>query len=132
MTAITGWITVALIVFAALFPVGYRLRAKKRAAPDAPSTKLHVAVGVGVVGLAFLHTLAILPDLGSPAAVASGMLGFLPGGLAFFLLITHAGLGLQLRKPKLRARAKKRRAHVITATAITLAVTLHVVLLRSS
>jgi len=41
----------------------------------------------------------------------------------------HAGLGLQLRRPKLRDRIKKRNAHLMTATAITVTVALHVILL---
>lgn len=129
MTEQTGWAAVVLIVCAALFPVLYRLRSRKRAAPDSNFTKLHVALGTAAFAIAFLHTLAIVPDLGSPAAVGGGMIAFIPGGIAFFLLISHAGIGLQLRNVRLRDRVRKRRMHVVTATAIGVFVALHVMLL---
>ena len=50
-------------------------------------------------------------------------------GAAFFLLVAHAGLGLQLREPKLKDRARKRRMHTTTAVLIALMVAIHAVLL---
>jgi hypothetical protein len=55
---------------------------------------------------------------------------FLPAGAAFFLLVAHAGLGLQLRDERLCDRVKKRRAHTASAILIALAVTIHVVALE--
>ncbi|WP_394833714.1 hypothetical protein LVJ94_45135 [Pendulispora rubella] len=129
MTAWSGWISVVLIVLAATLPLGQRLFAGKRAAPDSPLTRTHVVFGLLVVGIAFVHTLAIVQMLGSPAAVGGGMTALLPGGIAFFLLMAHAGLGLQLRKPRLRDRVKKRRQHLATATAIVIAIAVHVIAL---
>ncbi len=133
MTAWTGWLTIALIVGAVLLPIGQRIRTGKRAAPDSRVTRTHVIFGVSVVVIAFVHTLAIVPNLGSPSAVAGGMLALLPGGIAFFLLMAHAGIGFQLRNVKLRDRAQKRRTHLMTATAIGIAAAVHVVtLLRAA
>ncbi|WP_394823903.1 hypothetical protein [Pendulispora albinea] len=129
MTAWSGWIAVVLIAAAAMLPLGHHLYAKRRAAPDSPWTRLHVVFGVSVVGIAFVHTMAIIQMLGSPAAVGGGMLALLPGGIAFFLLMAHAGLGLQLRDVRLRGRARKRRAHLATATAIVVTVAAHVIAL---
>jgi len=129
MTAWSGWISVVLIVLAAMLPLGHRLRTGKRAAPDSSLTRLHVVFGTLVIGIAFVHTLAIVQMLGSPAAVGGGMLALFPGGVAFFLLMAHAGLGLQLRNVRLRDRVRKRRAHLATATAIAITVAFHVIAL---
>lgn len=126
----TGWLAVSAIVLAVLVPIAQRLRKGQRAAPGSPPIRLHVQVGLATAALAFVHTLVIIPSLGSPAAIAGGVAALMAAGAAFFLLVAHAGLGLQLREPKLRDRKKKRRMHTTTAVLIALAVTVHVVLLR--
>ena len=130
MAVVSGWLATAAIVLAALVPIVHRLRAGKRAPPGAPSVRLHVVVGMATAALAFAHTIAVIPALGSPAAIAGGVVALVPGGLAFFLLIAHSGIGLSLRSPTLRARAQKRRQHVTTATLIAIAVLAHAVLLE--
>lgn len=127
----TGWAAVLAIVIAASIPLLVRLRAGKRAAPSSQPIKTHVVVGIVTSGCAFAHTLVVIPALGSPAATGAGMTAIAPAGLAFFLLVAHAGLGLQLRNEKLKTRAKTRRSHAITAILIATAVTIHVVALRS-
>lgn len=127
---ITGWLAVAAIIFAVLVPIQQRLRYGKRAAPGSRPIQWHVYVGLSLAALAFLHTILVIPELGTPQATAGGMLALLPAGAAFFLLVAHAGLGLQLRNPKLRERAKVRRTHTLTATLIVLAVTVHAVALE--
>jgi len=42
-----------------------------------------VVAGTAVVVFAFVHSVGIVGDLGSPAAIAGGMLAILPGGIAF-------------------------------------------------
>ena len=128
----SGWFATTAIVLAALVPIVQRLRAGKRAAPGSAPIRLHVTIGLATAALAFLHTMAVLPALGSPAAIAGGLFAMLSAGAAFFLLVAHAGLGLQLRDPKLRDRARKRRMHTTTAVLIALTVAIHVTLLRVS
>jgi hypothetical protein len=130
MATVTGWLATTAIVLAALVPIVQRLRAGKRAPPGSPPIRLHVTLGLTTTALAFGHTLAVIPALGSPAAIGGGVIALFPGGAAFFLLVAHAGLGLQLRDPKLRDRARKRRMHTTTAILIAAAVTVHVVLLE--
>ncbi len=125
----SGWLATAAIVLAALVPIVQRLRAGKRAPPGSPPIRLHVAVGMATSALAFFHTLAVLPALGTPAAIGAGVVALLAAGGAFFLLVAHAGLGLQLRNPKLRDRANKRRQHTTTAVLIAVAVAIHATLL---
>jgi hypothetical protein len=122
----SGWITVALIVSAAVVPIGHRLRAGKRAAPDAPVIRGHVALGVSASLLAFGHTLSALMSLGSERATAGGNLAIVPGCVAFLIVVAHVGLGLQLRDVRLRDRARKRRSHLATAIAIAVAGGVHV------
>jgi cytochrome b561 len=126
----SGWIAAVAIVLAAIVPLGHRLRTGKRGAPGSPAIKLHVALGAVTALLALGHTFVVLPELGSSAAIAGGMVALAPGALAFFVLFAHAGLGLQLRSEKLRDRAKKRRAHLATATIISVAVVVHVIALH--
>ena len=128
----SGWLATTAIVLAALVPVVQRVRAGKRAAPGSAPIRLHVTIGLATAALAFLHTMAVLPALGSPAAIAGGLFAMLSAGAAFFLLVAHAGLGLQLRDPKLKDRARKRRMHTTTAVLIALTVAIHVALLRAS
>lgn len=132
MVSLTGWVAAALIVIAALVPLGLRARDKKRAAPSSPPMRTHVAIGLGVTGVAFVHILFVLPALGSPAAVAGGFAALAPGALAFFVLMAHTGVGLQLRNEKLKARAEKRRLHVTTASVVALATAAHAWLLLRS
>jgi hypothetical protein len=126
----SGWLATTAIGLALLVPIAHRLRTNKRGVPGSPPIRLHVMVGLTTAALAFAHTMAVLPALGSPAAIGGGVVALLSGGAAFFLLIAHAGLGLQLRDPKLKGRARKRRMHTVTATLISLAVGLHVFLLE--
>ncbi len=126
----SGWLAAVAIVFAALVPFVHRIRAGKRAAPGAPSIRLHVVIGVTTCLLAFAHTMLVLPALGSPAAIGGGVFALLPAGAAFFLLVAHAGLGLQLRDPKLKDRASKRRKHTTTAILIAITVAMHAVMLE--
>lgn len=132
VSIVSGWIAWVLLAFAAAIPLGYRLKEKRRAAPESKPIGWHVVLGITVAAAAFFHTLAILPALGSPEAVAGGMIAILPAVLAFFLLFAHVGVGLQLRNPKLRDRPKKRRLHVILASLIGITATAHVVLLLKS
>ena len=122
----SGWLTVALIVSAAVVPLGHRLRAGKRAAPDAAATRGHVALGIAAALLAFGHTLSSLMSLGSERATEGGNLAIFPGCAAFLIVIAHVGLGLQLRDVRLRNRARKRRSHLGTAIAIVIAGAVHV------
>lgn len=126
----TGWLATLAIAVAAVIPLVARLRLGKRAAPASPSIRGHVVVGLVVSAVSFAHTLVVLPELGSPAATGGGMLAIAPAGLAFVLLMAHAGLGLQLRDEKLKRRAKTRRSHATTAVAIAVAVGVHIVLLE--
>lgn len=125
----SGWLATALIVLAGLFPLYVRLRQGKRAAPESRPMRTHVLVGLATGSIAFFHTLLVVPALGAPGAVGGGMLALGAAGAAFFLLVAHTGLGFQLRRPKLRDRAKKRRAHLTTALLIVAAVTVHIVAL---
>jgi hypothetical protein len=126
----SGWIAAVAIALAALVPIGQRLRTGKRGSPGSPAIKLHVLLGFLTSMLAFTHTMMVLPALGEPAATGGGMAAILPGVVAFFLLVAHAGLGLQLRNEKLKNRASKRRAHLATAISIAIAVTIHAVVLQ--
>lgn len=132
MSAYSGWLAVLLIVLAATVPLAYRAREKRRAAPVSPSITWHVALGSAAAAVAFVHTLVALPALGTPQAIGGGATALIPAGGAFFVLVAHAGIGLQLRNPKLRDRTTKRRIHVTTAITIALAVTAHVTALRLS
>lgn len=132
MATWSGYLATLAIVLAATIPLTFRLRLGRRSAPSSPPMRVHVLLGLVTSGLAFLHTLLVIPQLGSPAATGAGMLALLPGGIAFFLLVAHAGLGLQLRDERLRARAKTRRAHTVTAIAIASAVAVHIVALEQA
>jgi cytochrome b561 len=125
----SGWLATALIVIAGLVPLVVRLRHGKRAAPESQPMRTHVLVGLTTGTVAFVHTLVVVPALGAPGAVGGGMLALGAAGAAFFLLVAHTGLGFQLRRPKLRDRAKKRRAHLTTALLIVVAVSVHVIAL---
>lgn len=132
MAAYSGWLAAALVPLAALIPIIVRLRRGKRAAPSEPPVRLHVVIGLIVAGASFVHTLLAVLALGSPQAIAAGELALGMGALAFVILLSHTGLGLQLRQPKLRKRGDKRRQHLITATLITVAIGLHAGLLLTA
>jgi hypothetical protein len=129
---VTGWVCVALLASAASVPLTYRVLKHRRASPDSRPIGGHVVLGLATTAAALAHAIAMLPSLGSPGAVAGGMLALAPGALAFFLLAAHVGLGTQLRSPRLRNRAKKRRQHLIVATCIAAAITAHVVAIRDA
>jgi hypothetical protein len=126
----TGWVAVTLIVCAALLPLGYRLRNQRRAAPDSSLLSVHVVLGLATSAAAFFHALTILPALGSPEAIGGGALPLAAGSGAFFVLIAHVGVGLQLRNPAVKQRADKRKKHLATAITIALAAAIHVAILR--
>lgn len=128
----TGWLAALSIVIAATIPLGTRLRIGKRPAPTSGAIRTHVLLGLVTSSFAFIHTILVIPALGSPAATGAGPIAIFPAGLAFFLLVAHAGLGLQLRDEKLKTRAKTRRSHAMTAVAIAVAVTIHIITLEQA
>ncbi len=126
----SGWAATLAIVLAASIPIGMRLRMGRRAQPKGAAIRTHVAFGLTTSALAFVHTLLVLPALGSPAATGGGMTAIAPAGLAFVVLVAHAGLGLQLRDDKLKTRVKTRRSHARAALVIAVAVAVHIVALE--
>lgn len=132
MAFYSGWLATIAILIAVAVPIGQRVREGKRGAPGSPSIRLHVLVGLATAALAFAHTLMVIPALGTPAAIGAGVSALLAGGAAFFLLVAHAGLGLQLRDPRLKGRVTKRRQHTTTAILISIAVAIHAVLLEQA
>ncbi len=129
LARVVGWVAVALIVSAGVVPLATRLRTGRRAVPGSSPIAWHVILGFSASAAALAHALVSFPSLGDPAAVGGGAAALIPAAAAFLLLVAHAGLGLQLREPRLRDRAKKRRAHAITAMAIVVTVGAHVVAL---
>ena len=129
MALVTGWIAVAFILITASLPLVQWLRQKRRAAPDSPPTRLHAGLGMATAALAFGHTLTAVPVLGSSRALGGGMPALAAGGIAFFVIVAHVGIGMQLRNTKLRGRKDKRRTHQITAILIALIVGAHTVIL---
>ncbi|HTJ83600.1 MAG TPA: hypothetical protein VL400_17895 [Polyangiaceae bacterium] len=127
MASWSGWAAAALMLAAVLFPIVHRVRYGKRADLASIWVTSHFAIGLAAAGLAFLHPLAAVLDLGSPEAVSAGAFGLGAGGVAFVILLAHTGLGLKLRNPKLRTRPSSRRKHFGTAIAIVVAVTVHTV-----
>lgn len=125
----SGWVAAGLVLAAGAVPLGHRVLVRRRAALESRAIRSHVVIGVAAAAGAFAHTLAILPSLGSSAAIGAGMEALAPGALAFMLLVAHVGVGLRLRTPKLRGRPKVRRTHFAIATAITVVVAIHVALL---
>ncbi len=85
-----------------------------------------------VAAAAFSHTLTAVLALGSPSAIGAGDWALASGAAAFLVLLAHTGLGLQLRKPKLRRRGDIRRQHWTTATLIVTAIVVHVGLLLNA
>lgn len=132
MATITGWLAVAAFVIAALLPISTRVRFKTRAELKHPSVQNHVLLGMVALALGSIHPLTALFQLGSPEAIGGGNVGLALGGVAFVILISHSGLGLKLRDPKLRGRPRSRRAHVITATLLSVAAVAHALACRFS
>jgi len=128
----SGWLAAIAIILAGAIPLGTRLRLGKRGAPTSKPIRMHVVLGLVTSAFAFGHTILVIPALGSPAATGAGPLAIAPAGLAFFLLVAHAGLGLQLRDEKLKTRAKTRRSHAMTAVAIVVAVGIHILTLEQA
>ena len=126
----SGWLAAISIILAGAIPLVTRLRLGKRGAPTSKPIRAHVVLGLVTSAFAFGHTILVIPALGSPAATGAGPLAIAPAGLAFFLLVAHAGLGLQLRDEKLKTRAKTRRSHAMTAVAIIVAVAIHILTLE--
>lgn len=122
----SAWLAAGLIVVAALVPLGHRAWRRRRAVLASPTINGHALLGVSAAAMAVVHTFAIVPELGSPAAIRGGMTALAPATVAFFLLFAHVGVGLRLRNPKLRERTKIRRWHVVLATMIVVAVGAHV------
>ena len=108
MALVTGWIAVVFIVLAATLPLGFRLKEGRRAAPASPLMQAHVAIGLATSVIGFLHTATLIADLGAPGAVAGGAIALAPGAFAFFVLVAHTGIGLQLRNERLKDRPRKR------------------------
>jgi hypothetical protein len=130
--AVSGWISVAMIVSAGAVPVAARIYAGKRPPPESQTTRSHVVLGMIVCVVAFAHTGVVLPMVGAPGALAGGMLGMIPACAAFGTLVAHAGLGLQLRRPKLKDRIRKRRMHATTAALIVLGAGVHIAAMLAS
>lgn len=128
----SGWIAAIAIILAGSIPLATRVRLGKRGAPTSKPIRMHVVLGLATTAFAFVHTILVIPALGSPAATGAGPLAIAPAGLAFFLLVAHAGLGLQLKDDKLKTRAKTRRSHAMTAVAILVAVTIHILTLEQA
>ncbi len=126
ISTLSGWATITLISAAGLVPLVARISARKRLPTESAATRTHVLLGLGVCVVCFLHTGVTLPNVGAPGAAAGGMLAMIPACLGFALLIAHAGLGLSLRRPKLKDRITKRRMHAVTATVIFLAACTHI------
>jgi hypothetical protein len=126
LSAGSGWLAAALIVVAALVPLGHRVLLQRRAVLASPAIRGHVLLGISTMAVAVVHTFAIVPALGSPAAIRGGMTALVPGAVAFFLLFAHVGVGLRLRDPKLKQRPKLRRWHLVLAASIAVAVAAHV------
>lgn len=132
MASLTGWFAAICVLSAGLLPLGHRLARRKRAALVSTLVRAHVMLGVVVSALAFVHVIAAIPALGEASVVDAGMTALAPAVIAFFGLVAHTGVGLQLRRPELRERPAKRRVHQITATVIVLAVAAHVLALRAA
>jgi quinol-cytochrome oxidoreductase complex cytochrome b subunit len=127
LSAISGWLAVGSFVAGACVPLVHRLKVGRRASPDSRTTGAHVVLGITTAVIALGHTICILPEMGSPEAVAGGTLAIAPGVLAFFLLFAHVGVGSRLRDRALRTRPKTRRTHLILASAIAVCLIVHIV-----
>jgi hypothetical protein len=127
---ITGWVAVAICLCAVAMPLGFRLKNARRAELADRSVQRHVALGMTALVVGAAHPLSALFQLGSPEAIGGGVLGLALGGLAFVVLISHSGVGLKLRDPKLRGRPRSRRMHVVTASLLCLSALGHALACR--
>jgi hypothetical protein len=118
-----------LVFVAGAIPLGYRLRVGRRAAPNSEPISWHVALGLAVVGAAFIHSVLGVLSLGYPRAIGASELAIWAGVFAALVLMAHVGIGLQLRNPKLRDRTQRRRWHLATALTIAVCALAHAVLL---
>jgi hypothetical protein len=128
----TGWLGVGLIAIAAVLPLSYRIRAGKRPLLASRAIGLHSALGAAAAAMVFGHTLTAFSALGSSGAIGGGDVALASGAAGFLVIVLHMGFGLQLRRPKLKDRPKKRRLHVATAIVLSVAVIVHVVVLLRS
>ena len=128
----SGWLAAIAIVARGGDPARDAPASRQARAPTSKPIRAHVVLGLVTSAFAFGHTILVIPALGSPAATGAGPLAIAPAGLAFFLLVAHAGLGLQLRDEKLKTRAKTRRSHAMTAVAIVVAVGIHILTLEQA
>jgi hypothetical protein len=126
LAVVSAWVAAGLIVAAALIPLGHRVLAGRRAVPASRTITSHFVVGLSAAAMAVVHTFAIVPALGEPAAIRGGMTAIAPATVAFFLLFAHVGVGLRLRNPRLKDRARIRRWHVALASTILVMVAAHV------
>lgn len=111
----SGWIAIAAMASAALVPLFVRIKNGRRADLASKPVSTHIAIGMSAAALGFLHPLTALFALGSPGAIGGGVLALGLGAIAFVILLSHSGLGLKLRNPRLKQRPKSRRAHLTTA-----------------
>jgi hypothetical protein len=125
----SGWLTLGLVFTAGLVPLGFRLRHRRRAAPNSGPISLHVALGLAVVAAAFVHSVLGVLSLGSERAIGASELSIWAGVIAVLVLMAHVGVGLQLRNPKLRERTRLRRWHLTTALTIAVCAVVHALLL---
>jgi len=132
LAAWSGWGSVVLLATAALVPLAHRARAGKRALPGSGALRAHATLGLATSACALAHGLGALGALGSSEAISAGTPAFVPGAAAFFLLFAHVGVGLQLLRPKLRDRTKKRRTHLALAISIAVLASAHVVAMLSA
>ena len=82
LAAVSGWLAVASFVAGACVPLVQRLKLRRRAAPDSRAIGGHMVLGITTAVIALGHTICILPQMGSPAAVAGGTMAIAPGVLA--------------------------------------------------
>jgi hypothetical protein len=114
-----------------MVPTLHRVLFARRASPLSGTLRWHAGVGAFAALLSYVHVGCALPALGDSSIVGAGTAAILPALLAAFLLVAHAGLGLRLLSPRLRARVRVRRLHALVAITIVVAVLAHVVALRS-
>ena len=125
MAVVSGWVTIAFIFVAACLPLGHWLYKGRRASPQSQLTSIHVTIGAIVALTAFVHSLLAVLSLGTSQAIGAGDLGLALGGAGVFVLMAHIGIGLSLRKPKVRNRPAIRARHRLTALTIAVLAIAH-------